>query len=183
MMDANDYQKAAQRTVDHDCDNNIQNFMLGIIGESGEFADIIKKRRFQDMIISDLKLKDELGDLLWYVSNFASEHGWSLEELFGDVSSDFYHEVLALFVDTQDDPIYHCILRIAERVGHLSHLMFSFTVHKRGNEYIQAVKSLLYWICAMAVALQTSIGKIMDMNIAKLEKRYPSGFVAGGGIR
>lgn len=47
------------------------NTALGLTGEGGEFADIVKKVRFHGHPLTDelrLKLKKELGDVLWYVA-------------------------------------------------------------------------------------------------------------------
>ena len=58
---------------------------LGLCGEAGEVADKVKKvlrdreGRFDDAVRDDLKL--ELGDVLWYVAQLASELDLSLSEI------------------------------------------------------------------------------------------------------
>lgn len=58
---------------------------LGIAGESGEVAEKLKKiLRDEYDLISSLRrdeLKDELGDILWYVAKAARELGVSLEDV------------------------------------------------------------------------------------------------------
>jgi len=45
---------------------------LGLAGESGEFADLIKKRTAHGHDIPNEKLADELGDVLWYIAEAAT---------------------------------------------------------------------------------------------------------------
>ena len=58
---------------------------LGLVGESGEVAEKIKKVLRDKNGIFDqetlIGLKKELGDVLWYVSNICSELNFSLEDI------------------------------------------------------------------------------------------------------
>jgi len=64
---------------------NLEYPTLGLAGEAGEVANIVKKiQRDQGGIITDEtrgKLKDELGDVLWYISACADELGLTLDEI------------------------------------------------------------------------------------------------------
>ena len=82
-MTLNEYQTLAQRTSrkDIDQDNHLMNAMLGLSGEVGECCDLVKKHYFQDGRDILESLKDELGDVLWYVVEAASAVGWDLEEI------------------------------------------------------------------------------------------------------
>lgn len=71
-------------TLDDHCDINIHSLIgaaLGMSGESGEFADIIKKHVYQGAELDTLKLKKELGDVLWYVALAANALGVTIEEI------------------------------------------------------------------------------------------------------
>ena len=82
-MTLNDYQFLAQRTSRKDLlpSEHIMNGMLGLAGEAGECCDLVKKHNFQDGRNIKDALKDELGDVLWYVSEAASALGLALEEV------------------------------------------------------------------------------------------------------
>lgn len=68
-MDFSDYQSKALRTASLKSFEGLpalQNAALGLAGESGEFADAIKKASFQGHAIDPAHLSEEIGDILWY---------------------------------------------------------------------------------------------------------------------
>lgn len=69
-MTINEYQKEALRTsaMDYDHYGMIINGALGLAGESGEVADIIKKSVFQGHDLNPEHLAEELGDVAWYLA-------------------------------------------------------------------------------------------------------------------
>ncbi|HUF04254.1 MAG TPA: nucleoside triphosphate pyrophosphohydrolase family protein [Aridibacter sp.] len=85
-MKFEDYQSAAGRTALYPKRlDNLEYPTLGLAGEAGEVANIVKKiqRDHGGEINEEIraKLKDELGDVLWYISACADELGLSLEEI------------------------------------------------------------------------------------------------------
>ena len=85
-MDFDSYQIDARKTAIYP--NKDKNFIyptLGLVGESGEVAEKIKKiLRDKNGIIdneSKLGLKKELGDVLWYLSNLCDELDISLSNV------------------------------------------------------------------------------------------------------
>jgi NTP pyrophosphatase (non-canonical NTP hydrolase) len=87
-MDLNEYQISANSTAIYPGRKSFKGLIyctLGITGESGEFAEKIKKvLRDDNGTMSEEKKKEitkELGDVLWYVSQCCSELGITLEEV------------------------------------------------------------------------------------------------------
>ena len=85
-IDINAYQDAARRTAAYpDVGANPVYPTLGLSGEAGEVADKVKKvLRDRDGVFDDPTreaIKLELGDVLWYVAQLASELGYDLEEV------------------------------------------------------------------------------------------------------
>ena len=85
-MDCNDYQRAAMRTARaKDAPDEFMHLVLGLVGEAGEIAELVKKL-VRDKN-SDLSLLDrdqvaaELGDVLWYAAVLAEFHGLSLNDV------------------------------------------------------------------------------------------------------
>ena len=85
-MNFDNYQTEARKTAIYP--NKDKNFIyptLGLVGESGEVAEKIKKvLRDKNGNLDDdskLALKKELGDVLWYLSNLCDELGFSLNDI------------------------------------------------------------------------------------------------------
>ncbi len=85
-MNFSEYQEQSKKTAKYP--NIGSNFVyptLGLAGESGEVAEKIKKIiRDQGGVINDAARADvqkELGDVLWYVAQLATELGLSLEDI------------------------------------------------------------------------------------------------------
>ncbi|HRJ87479.1 MAG: nucleoside triphosphate pyrophosphohydrolase family protein [Blastocatellia bacterium] len=85
-MNFDEYQSAASNTALYPRRlENLEYPTLGLAGEAGEVANIVKKiQRDHGGVVNDdirLKLKDELGDVLWYISACADELGLTLAEI------------------------------------------------------------------------------------------------------
>ena len=80
----NEYQKAALRTVNREKLSDTElltNGVLGLSGESGECADIVKKHLFQGHELDAEKLANELGDVAWYLALASYAIGYDLEKV------------------------------------------------------------------------------------------------------
>ena len=85
-MDFKTYQKKARLTAQYpDLGSNYIYPTLGLVGESGEVAEKVKKviRDKKGIFDDESKkgIKKELGDVLWYVSNLCNEFNFSLDEV------------------------------------------------------------------------------------------------------
>lgn len=85
-MDFEEYQKKAGKTAIYpDIGKNFVYPTLGLVGEAGELANKAKKiiRDNNSEINEEHKenIRGELGDVLWYVSQTATEFGLSLEDI------------------------------------------------------------------------------------------------------
>ena len=85
-MEFNEYQKESRKTAVYP--NAGKNYIyptLGLAGESGEVAEKIKKviRDKKGKIDGETReaIKKELGDVLWYISQIASELNLSLDDV------------------------------------------------------------------------------------------------------
>ena len=74
-----DYQVEAVATLGPDRDARL--LALGVGGEAGEVMEIIKKGFRPGRTIDIEHLKEELGDVLWYVAVLADTYDLDLEEI------------------------------------------------------------------------------------------------------
>jgi len=56
---------------------------LGLAGEAGEVANVLKKMAWHGMSadVGVIRLRDEMGDVLWYLADLASHYGLTLEDI------------------------------------------------------------------------------------------------------
>ncbi|OHA47107.1 MAG: hypothetical protein A3A80_01655 [Candidatus Terrybacteria bacterium RIFCSPLOWO2_01_FULL_44_24] len=85
-MTFEEYQKISRETAEYpDKDNNYIYPVLGLTGEAGEVAEKVKKviRNDGGKMSEDKKIEiaKELGDVLWYLAQIATELGLKLEDV------------------------------------------------------------------------------------------------------
>lgn len=82
-MTGNKYQVAALRTAGMmKRDELLMNGVLGLCGETGEVADLVKKSTFQGHTLDPEKVAEELGDVAWYLAVAAHAVGYDLDTIF-----------------------------------------------------------------------------------------------------
>ena len=82
-MTINEYQALAMRTSNKELspDYHLLNGVLGLCGESGEVADMVKKNWMQGHDLDLDHLAKELGDCLWYIAETATAIGVDMETI------------------------------------------------------------------------------------------------------
>ena len=82
-MNFAEYQKLARVTLNMGLNPAERASMtaLGLTGESGEVADIVKKDLYHGHDIDKYALDKELGDVLWYLATLATTYGLNLEDI------------------------------------------------------------------------------------------------------
>jgi len=81
LLSLNEYQKLAKRTSGaggDDVERRLMVSALGLAGEAGEFANLVKKMTAHGHPLDVEALGDELGDVLWYLAEAASACGLDL---------------------------------------------------------------------------------------------------------
>ena len=89
-MELNEYQRLANQTDQQPENENLEadprSIMIPLLGMAGEVGELLgehKKwlRDGESYKLFPERVKEELGDLLWYLSNVATKHGLTLEEV------------------------------------------------------------------------------------------------------
>ena len=84
-MELSEYQRLSRRTAEYPREAWLAYPALGLAGEAGEVAEHAKKAiRDDGGLVTDERrqaMAKELGDVLWYVAQIASELGLELEDV------------------------------------------------------------------------------------------------------
>lgn len=66
--------------VHEEVDQSLIYTVMGLVGETGEVAEKLKKR-IRDGVWDEEEVKKELGDVLWYLSGVCREMGFTLQDV------------------------------------------------------------------------------------------------------
>ena len=82
-MDIKEFQKISVRTMNTNLDHTaiISNCIAGIFGEGGEVADILKKHLYQYHPLDIEHVKEEIGDLMFYIVNLVTILNLDMEDI------------------------------------------------------------------------------------------------------
>lgn len=175
-MNLNEYQRLALRTsgAGHD---RVKNGCLGLIGESGEIVDILKKYMFQsgeNPPFPKDKFIKEMGDVLWYCAETVSGMELELEEVTLRTGGyDKYSLFDSLLADDDCADIeFTAAMLSANAVEAYVSLFVEGDAVRCAFRVRDIYKGLLH-LCDM---VGVTIDEVADTNIEKLKKRYPDGF-------
>ena len=168
MDNLKEYQALAMRTSP-DGHDRMMNGIMGLIGESGEVVDAVKKWKFQSGDHAEIpkeKLIDELGDVLWYCAEISTglcEDMIEASEQWGltGVQYDGQLHLEALFLAKLCQSVTDAWLSPDE---------FTPDIRYTISYILNLVEYMLVHYC------DSTLMDCMEHNIAKLMKRYPDGF-------
>lgn len=82
-MDIKNYQEKSKRTLSN-LNTNLEDNLhmsLGLTTEAAEIADVFKKKLAYNKDIDWVNIKEELGDLMFYVVNMCNINNWNIEDI------------------------------------------------------------------------------------------------------
>ena len=81
-MKFSEYQKLAQRTEKPlDLKDALMHGMIGAFTEAGELGDAVKKHVFYNKELDFQNVREEIGDLMWYLAVIANNLGMDMDEI------------------------------------------------------------------------------------------------------
>ncbi len=81
-MNIQDYLPASERTlIDKGHDMNLLHAAMGISTEAGELMDAFKRKIFYGKALDVVNVKEEIGDLMWYVAILLRELDLDFEDV------------------------------------------------------------------------------------------------------
>jgi len=147
--------------------------MVGIVGESGEIVDWFKKYRFHTKKPNRELLLLELGDILWYVELLSY-----LMKLKTDTSTMTVLPYQNGHTDIKD--LLIVALEISKEASHFTLVSLEYLegIGSPNNAFNWtcaecAISNIKYHVQYIAEHMSSSLEEVQQMNIDKLNKRYP----------
>lgn len=162
----NKYQEISRRTAPNGM--SVKNIALGLIGEAGEIADLIKKQVYHGHPINLTEIKKELGDLLWYFARLCDHNKTNFSE---DIGQSFQ----AMQREGTKGIIEHDLVNISIMLNTYVNYVATDIMLVGNGEYSDAI---MIFACMSKIATHFDIDleEVAGMNIEKLYKRFPEGF-------
>jgi MazG nucleotide pyrophosphohydrolase domain len=135
---------------------------LGLLGESGEVADLVKKFTAHGKPFDAARLSEELGDVLWYVTA-------KFDRTLVPTS---WHAHLFLQPDYRMGDLEDVAIELCQSCADLGHAEHQIDAVAAARNVLSCVSTMLVEWC------NESVADCMERNVAKLRARYPDGFTA-----
>jgi NTP pyrophosphatase (non-canonical NTP hydrolase) len=135
----------------------LQHAQMGMISESGELADMVKRQFVYGKELDIVNGKEELGDFCWYLNLYCYEQGIDPESL---------DNAVRVFMP-QGDGLVDKTLLLGALAGALA-----IDEKDRGSPDKMTVLALMPTLCQLAWHFDTTIYSALELNIDKLAKRY-----------
>ncbi|MCX7909982.1 MAG: nucleoside triphosphate pyrophosphohydrolase family protein [Endomicrobia bacterium] len=135
---------------------NLTYVTLGLIGEVGEVCNIVKKIQRDYGSINDEikhKLKDELGDVLWYLVMYAFEKNINLEEIQIKKKIRTNHSIYDTSIK-----LFYFVSKIIN--------------NKDNRKIIKLIENSISSMQKICKIIDLSLNDVMLYNINKLQMRY-----------
>ena len=160
-MNWTEYQTAAQRTADTEQADDIRRQLcaLGLIGETGEVAELLKHALSHGEDVDIDRLKLELGDVCWYAAEACS--------ISGDVRPEGQPKARS------------GIVGLASAAAAVAYTLDDCNGAATGNYRLW---HLIDYVECIAMRHGIAFADVLAANIAKLHKRHPDGFTVEASI-
>lgn len=151
--------------------------VIGLVTESGELLDTIKKSLFYGKPLDKTNLIEELGDLLWYISLIIKDCDITYNNVMKVKYSTRRNEMVNHNIDYYLTRIIKLDLTVKDLLDLITPESYYF-----GNkdELVSDIEIELQYILSaiynLAIDLDTTIEQVMTININKLKLRYPDKF-------
>lgn len=156
--------------------------VLGLVGEVGEFADLLKKVVGHGHTPDPVKFGKEGGDVFWYLAELSDAFGIEMEDR--DVDTAQQEAALAILGGqlTKNEKPYEVaieyVLAAAFNAGQVAGI---YNALMQGTEADWASVQILLanvstYVATALYLMGLPLWAVLEHNIAKLKERYPDGF-------
>lgn len=182
-MELKEYIKQSERAVsDKGFSMNMLHVAWGLFTEVGELVDQAKKHIFYNKPLDIVNLKEELGDVMWYLAILARafNNPKSEQSILEDAVYDWLDGENCHHTDNSKENLIYNLDSIQDSLGYLrTDLMDLYK--SRYNEKLQDklesnLNDFIKDFFELSISLGLSFNDILETNINKLAKRYPDKF-------
>ena len=154
----NQYQKKSARTLNPACHVKTDaNYLLGLLGESGEVCEAVKKHIYHGH--GPEKIQEEVGDVFWYLAAIATNLGIRLGDCYQPREPGRHMAPLAV-----------CL---AQDAADMSFILMDDHDEKA---FHVAVKNIIQTLHGILIAGGFCLKETLNQNVEKLQRRYENGF-------
>jgi NTP pyrophosphatase (non-canonical NTP hydrolase) len=193
-MDVALYQTMASRTINPRLSSAdlMMSAAFGLVGESGEVLDILKKYAYQGHPLDTVRLSDELGDVLFYCAMACTAVGLELRAtLYTSCVAVDEESILPTFTSYAKSRQAADVLWYVRDEAGVRHFLFALLHAQSGLLPLQypphddvvlrghvahVVAEMAAVVARLAMWAGLSLADVAQGNIAKLTARYPQGF-------
>lgn len=169
-----DYHRLAMRTSPRDGHNKLDNGMLGLIGETGELVDLLKKHDYQSEPGTPFPMDaviNELGDVMWYLEELADGMNTSMNAM-SDLTFMGFDEM------TRKAKQHPTPRQIILNLSAYAYKIRRAIDNNNKSELELLMRKMLINCAWMARIAGVPMTEVARRNIEKLKQRYPDGFNA-----
>ncbi len=172
MMDFDAFQEACERTRNRELTGHmaILHGMAGAVGETGELANVLL-----EPFPSIRAVRDEAGDVLFYCAHLATDLGLFFSRL-ATADEANLHRYRSLGGNDLAVGLGRSVMRLCERVK-------KKVFHAVDRDIAGALAEHVARVLTLCEDRGLSFREVAEFNISKLQRRFPNGWVAGGGVR
>lgn len=145
----------------------------GLVTESAELVDAIKKHVFYGKPLDVVNIKEELGDLLWYIAIPVR-----IFDLYLDLTqknSNIYIRKKSNLVKQKEGLISY-FLQFNEYIAKLQGVIINFSNNPTRTLHFSYFEDVIQEINLICEIYNLDLSEIMDININKLKARFPLNF-------
>lgn len=153
--------------------DDLRHAIYGLTTETGEIVDIFKKLHFYGKPINRNHLREELGDLFWYIAlghralNLTEGNPIETPSVF-DKAAPSVEDIEMQIAGLLEEQV-QCYDRIWDHIR-----LKTETFDVEGSKL--SFRCILHYATKLALYMDFKLGDVLQTNIDKLKARYPNGF-------
>jgi len=156
-------------------DKRILHGVIGCCTEAGELLEAIRPNMFYEGYLDRVNLKEEVGDMLWYIGVILNACKLTFEDVM-DKNTTLQVNPLQ---QTPNTVIYHGVIGCCILSGDMLDIVKKSLFYSRELSISDIKHKLISILWNLRIILeinQWTLEEVMELNIAKLRKRYPEQF-------